>query len=188
MNFKYTWPGEILSVLTAHLYSAFLISILWCIIPIVAENKIGSVIFTAVSMLIYITYLFSTSNAIYKSDKKSYTKLTPIWYKGAILPIAIIVGNIIFAAAYSMIWKNIPAGEGLKSIWSVIVNVLCIIWFSPYQQLLPMNQTGFSMEAYVITTFIPVLFSFLGYFFGYKNIDVTKKLGFLVYEKKKKGQ
>jgi len=186
MNFKYTWAGEIASVLVSHLSVAMFISILWIIMLNIIETKIGGAIFTAFSVIIYIVFLFGAGNKVYKNDKKSYTKLSPIWYKGAILPIAVIVANIVFAIAFNLIWKNYGSEEGLSSIWAVIVNVICNFWFSPYQKLFDMNRAGIAFYDYLLSTAVPLVACFFGYYFGYKNIDVTKKLGFLMYEKKKK--
>jgi len=188
MNFKYSWLGEILATLARHAYVAAFVSILWCIMPVVAESKVGGIIFTVVSLAVYALSMISVGKSICKNDKKSYTKLNPIWYKGAVLPVAIEFLNIVFVVTYILIWKNFHSENGFSTIFAVVMNLICIVWFSPYQKLFMASNGNISIYTYIIVMALPIVFSFVGYYFGIKNIDVTKKLNFLVYEKNKKGR
>lgn len=186
VNFKYTFTGQMLAVMLAHLEMAALYFIVWLLaIGLIETNTFGLIfyIFTTAS---YFASLYFLGYKLCKDDKKSYTSQEPIWYKGIILPIVTVVLNLLVVLGYILAWSLGAKDGGLIKPWSVLLNAFDLFWFSPFVRFMCAKQGVMAVSGWLIAVIFPTLPCFLGYFAGYKDFDVTTKLGFLVYEKKKK--
>lgn len=184
MWLKYTRPGQMVSMLITHIELSFLFFAIWLIIFSLTQTVLGGIIYTAVSFILFCVCLYSTGNTVYNNDKKSYSRLSPKWYQGAVLPLIIIIINIALLILYKVAWKYAGNGESLNRLWAVFVNMANIFWFSPYQKLVTLDKGYVNALSYIITFITPVVMCFLGYFAGYKNFKISKKLRFLVYDNK----
>ena len=185
MFLKYTWCGQLLSALITHLELSFLFFVLWIFSISLFETTPGGIILTVIFVLIFAFTLYNASYQAEKNDAKSYTKLEPKWYKGALLPTFILGMNVICIVSYLLVWKFACADGGLTSLWAVAVNAVSLFWFAPYQKLVPLEAGTIGTIGYVCMFTVPILSCFLGYYAGYKNFDLTEKLHKFTYEKKK---
>lgn len=185
MNMKYSIMGQIISVILTHLEAVFVFFAVWVIAISVTSSKIGGTIYSAIATVFYVSAMYSVCYAKAKDDKKSYSPLTPEKYKGILLSAGLLVINIAVAFIYSFIWKTASDGANLTGIGAVAVNVFCLFWFSPFISFLGEQNGVISVLGYVAIFALPVLSCFFGYLAGYKNFDISRKLKFLVYEKKK---
>ena len=128
--------------------------------------------------------MYACGNTAAKNDKKSYSKLTPIAYKGAILALGLLALNIAFIAVYKLSWAFGSLDGSLVKLWAAIGNALTLFWFSPYMNLLGMDKGSISFHGYAIIILLHIVACYFGYFAGYKGFDISSKFRFLVYEKK----
>lgn len=182
---KYTWQGQILSVIVTHIEAAFLFFVVWMIAIGVTGTHMGGLIYSIISAIFYGIMMYSQGYAIEKNDKKNYSKLNPIWYKGAVVALGLVLLNGLVLLLYKFAWTAGSDGEALVKLWAVIGNVACLFWFSPYMNLLGLESGNMAFYGYAVIILFHTLMCFLGYFAGYKNFDISAKLKFLVYEKKK---
>lgn len=181
---KYTWHGQFLSVIVTHIEAAVLFFIVWLISIAATGTRVGGLIYSSVSAVFYAVMMYSAGYSAEKSDKKSYTKLTPIPYKGAVIALGLMLVNFLVGFLYKLSWTLGGNTEELTNLWAAAGNIFGIFWFSPYVNLLGMDKGNISGCGYAIIFFLHTAACFLGYLAGYKNFDLSAKLRFLVYEKK----
>ncbi|MBR4720323.1 MAG: hypothetical protein IK057_01035 [Clostridia bacterium] len=181
---KYTWHGQILSLVIAHIEAAFIFFFVWLIAISITGTGLGGLIYSSVSAVFYSIMMYSVGYSVAKNDKKSYAKLTPFAYKGALISLGLLILNILTAILYRMSWTFGSSGGSLTNLWAVIGNVFTLFWFSPYMNLLSLDNGNMSVCGYLIIVFLHTVMCFLGYLAGYKNFDISAKLKFLFYEKK----
>lgn len=181
---KYTWYGQILSVITAHIEAAFVLFLIWFFSISITGTRLGGLIYSAVSAVVYAAVMYLRGYTTAGNDKKSYTKLSPIAYKGAVISLGLLFLNILPIFIYNLSWAIGSDGENLVNIWAIGGNAFCIFWFSPYLNLLGMDKGSIAVYGYAVIALLHTIACFLGYFAGYKNFDISEKLRLLVYEKK----
>lgn len=186
MNMKYTIPGQILSVILTHIKAAFLFFIVWLLAISLTSTQIGGIIYSSVSAAFYFIMMYATGYTIEKNDKKSYSKLTPVSYKGALLPLGLSLLNILTLIIYKLSWALGSNGENIENWWALAGNIFGLFWFSPYMNILGMETGKIAPYGYAIIFLLHELACFAGYFAGYKDFDISAKFSFLMYEKKKK--
>ena len=185
MNLKYTFKGQIISVLLTHLKAAVIFFFVWIIAIAVTSSGVGGIIYSVISAIFYFMMMYSAGYETFRSDRKSYSQLTPFWYKGLILSTGVIVLNALILTIYKLSWIFGSDGTSVTSVWSFIGNFLGLFWFSPYLNLLGMASGNIKIYGYAIIFLLHTLACFLGYFAGYKNYDISAKLRAFMYEKKK---
>ena len=184
---KYTVPGQVLSIIVTHSEAGFLFFFVWLLAISITSNKTGGMIYSVISSVFYFMMMYSAGYTIVKNDKKSYTKLTPVPYKGALLPLGLLILNILFLVIYKLSWSiGVDSNGNISNIWSLIGNIAGMVWFSPYRELLGNMESGYiAPYGYAIVLLFHTIACFLGYFAGYNDFDISKKLRFLVYDQKK---
>lgn len=181
---KYTWHGQIFSVIITHIVASLAFFLTWLIAISITGTRIGGLIYSSISAIFYAVMMYSIGYSVAKNDKKSYAKLTPFAYKGAVISLGLGFLNILTAILYKLLWTIGSDGESLINLWAVIGNVFSLFWFSPYMNLLGMDKGNMAVYGYLIIILLHTVMCFLGYFAGYKNFDISAKFRFLVYEKK----
>ena len=182
---KHTLKGQILSVILVHIEAAVVFFLVWIIAIAATGTRIGGLIYSSVSSLFYAVMMYSQGYSAAKNDKKSISRLTPFFYKGAAISLALTAANVLTAVLYRLAWSLGGDGESLVKIWAVIGNVWTLFWFSPYMNLLGMDKGSIAVYGFVTILLLHTAACFLGYFAGYKNFDISEKFRFLMYEKKK---
>ena len=182
---KYTIPGQVLSIITTHIQAAFLFFFVWLLAISITSGKTAGLIYSIISSLFYFMMIYSASYTVVKNDKKSYTKLTPIPYKGALISLGLLLVNIIVLVIYHLSWQFGSNAEGLTNGWALAGNIFGLFWFAPYMNLLGMENGHIALHGYAIILLLHPIACFLGYFAGYKNFDISTKFKFLVYDQKK---
>lgn len=182
---KYTIPGQVLSIIITHLEAAFLFFFVWLLSISVTSGKTVGLIYSAISSVFYFMMIYSAGYAAVKNDKKSYTKLSPFKYKGALLSLGLLLLNIIIAAIYHISWASGSDTGGISVWFSLAGRVFSVFWFSPYMNLLGMDNGNIALYGYAIILLFHAIACFLGYFAGYNDFDISAKLRFLVYDTKK---
>lgn len=185
MDMKYSVKGQIISVLLTHLQAAFLFFILWVIAISFTSTGIGGAIYSAFTTFFYFIMMYSAGYSAEKNDNKSYSPLTPKKYKGAVLTSGVLAINVIMVIMYIVVWNVAGDGKTLGNMWAIAANALFIFWFSPFINFLGTQNGVISPIGYAIMFILPLAGCFLGYIAGYKNFDISAKMKFLVYEKKK---
>lgn len=181
---RYTWHGQILSVILTHFEAAAIFFVVWLIAIGITGTRIGGLIYSASSAVFYTVMMYSLGYSTVRNDKKSHTKLTPISYKGAVIALGLVFLNVLVLLLYKLSWTLGSEGGELVKLWAVGGNILGMFWFSPYINLLGISKGSIAFYGYAIIFFLHTIACFLGYFAGYKNFDISSKLKFLVYEKK----
>ena len=182
---KYTIPGQVFSIIVTHMQAAFLFFFVWLLAISITSGKTAGFIYSVISSLFYFMMIYSAGYTVVKNDKKSYTELTPIPYKGALLSLGLLLINIIVLAIYHLSWMLGRTPEGISIGWALAGNIFSIFWFSPYMNLLSMENGHIALYGYAIIILLHPIACFLGYFAGYNNFDISTKFKFLVYDQKK---
>ena len=154
----------------------------------VITHNIGSVIFSAVTTIIYFFSIYGSAYEIAMRDKKSYTPEQPYPLKGLVLAASIFIVSILIYALYFTAWKFMTINDTLFSVTGWIDNFLFIIWSFPFSAFIKLSEGIMSPFGYVLVAVLPFLASFAGYFAGYKDFDLQSKLLGAVYEKKNNGK
>ena len=176
-----------MQLLKSHLYtSAFVFIFGVLIFAGVITHNVGSVIFSAVTTIIYFFSIYGTAFEIAMRDKKSYTPEQPYPVKGLILPIGILIASILIYALYFTAWKFMTINGMLFSAAGWIDNFLFIIWSFPFSAFIKLSNGYMNTFGYIFVSVFPFIASFCGYFAGYKDFDLHTKLLGAVYEKKTK--
>ena len=111
--------------------------------------------------------------------------LTPKPLKGLLLPAFLTIANVIVILLYKLAWIAGSDGKSTTEIWSLILNIISLLWVAPYQPLLGMAYGHIELQGYLIIFVTPFIASTLGYFAAYKGFDLSAKVHGFAYEKKK---
>jgi len=185
MNLKYSIKGQIISVILEHLRAAIIFFMVWIFAIRITSSKTGGIIYSAITTFLYFVIMYSAGYQAEKNDKKSYSPLTPTPYKGAVLSLGVLAVNALIVLSYLLAWRISGDGENFTNLRAVAVNAIYLFWFSPFIGFLGTQKGAIAPFGYIIIFVLPILSCFLGYFAGYKNFDISAKLRFLVYEKKR---
>ena len=136
--------------------------------------------------LLYFLMMYSTAGGFAKHDNKTYTQLQPDKKKGFFLGLMIAAITFVLFMGYKFVWANFSADGALQNWWSIVINVLFMVWTFPYFGL--MNSVSGSITWYsTVTMFtVPVLASSLGYIAVCNKFDLLDKVVSFIYVKKDK--
>ena len=181
---KYSITRQIFSMLTSHLSVCFITGFLSVMLLGISKYFIAKLLLCIICILIYFAWMFSSAYSLAESDNRSYTPLKPYPLKGLVLSIgvALIVG--IMWVLYRLSWHYMPMHENV-SIPTLIVMILYIYITSPFTFLININGEQANLIGQIISVAVPVAITFIGYYCGYKKIDLSKYTNKFVFEKKK---
>lgn len=181
---KYSIPGQMLLMVKSHFTTSVLFMILF-LATSAMQKGFGNILFGVLGFLGYFLSIYSYSGSAFKDDKLSVSPLTPHPLKGLWLPVILTVTNIIVILLYKLAWAAGSNGESMTEIWSLILNIISLLWVSPYQPLLGMEYGHIELKGYLIIFITPFIASTLGYLAAYKGFDLSAKVHGIAYEKKK---
>lgn len=181
---KYSVPGQMLLMVKSH----FTVSVVFMILFLMtASMQTGfvSTVFGVLGLLGYFLSIYSHSGTALRDDKRSVSPLTPHPLKGLWLPAFLTIVNVVIILLYKLAWTYGSDGKSMTEIWSLILNIISLLWVSPYQSILGMEHGHIELHGYIIIFVTPFVASLLGYFAAYKGFDLSAKVHSLAYEKKK---
>ena len=149
------------------------------------RGDFGNKVFGTIGFLGYFLAIYAAAGSYHLNDKMDASPLTPKPAKGFLLPLFVIVANLIIVLLYKMAWTFGSDGQSMTAAWSLIINIVSLLWVSPYQPLLGMAYGAIEPIGYLIIFATPIIASALGYFASYKGFDLSAKVNGLIYEKKK---
>lgn len=186
-NLKYSMCGQMLLMVKTHFTTAVLFMILF-LVTTSMRNDFGNAVFATCGTLGYFLSIYSAAANAYTDDKKTISSLTPKAAKGFILPTFLIITSAIILTLYKLAWTYGSNGQSVTEVWSLIFNIISLIWVAPYQPFLGMVTGHIEPYGYLIVFVLPIIASGLGYFASYKGFDLNAKVHSLAYEKKKKDE
>ncbi len=137
-----------------------------------------------VMAFVYGCILFTGASTLGKFDAKPYTPLNVQVWRSLVWGGTLALINIVFIVVYKINWANIPVGEELPSLVSVIINALFYFWNAPYMGFIYGNSGGYIAPLVIITMILlPTIACFLGYSAGSKNMFVLDKVNDFMFEK-----
>ena len=145
----------------------------------------GNAVFGVVGFIGYFLSIYSYSAAVLRDDKRSISTLTPHPLKGLILPAFLTIANVIVILLYKLAWSQGSDGQSMTEVWSLILNIVSLLWVSPYQPLMGMVRGHIELHGYLIVFVTPFIASALGYLAAYNGFDLSAKIHSIAYEKKK---
>ncbi|MBR5808698.1 MAG: hypothetical protein IKY39_01155 [Clostridia bacterium] len=181
---KFSIPGQMLLMIKNH----FTISVVFMIFFLMTasmQSGLFNTIFGIFGFLGYFLSIYSYSATALRDDKMSVSPLTPNPLKGLWLPAFLTIANVIIILLYKLAWSQGSNGQSITEIWSLILNIVSLLWVAPYQPLLGMAYGHIELQGYLIIFVTPFIASFLGYLAAYKGFDLSAKIHSLAYEKKK---
>lgn len=148
------------------------------------DKTIIKYIISIIFIISYSYMIYSGAHKLASMDAKSYTSLKPEMKWGVLWGIAIAVTIFIAITVYFLNYKFFSSGDGesLNNWGSVAVNIMIIIWMSPYMGFLFNNGINVWIIAGAASV-IAVVSSTLGYAAGINNFDIWEKLDSLTIEK-----
>ena len=182
---KYITFNQIIEIIKTHIFTVcpiFIVGIL--IFAGVITNDVGSVIYSAVAVIIYFFAVYNKAYDTAKRDMKSFTPEQPYPLKGLLLPVGIIVLSIIIYILYFVSWRFMSIDGTIVRVSGWINNFLFIIWSFPYTGFMELKNGYMSLSGHLLLYIVPIVASFLGYFAGYKNYDITVTFSKFVFVKK----
>lgn len=186
---KLSIPGQMLLILKTHFSTAVLFMVLFLLtFSLSSGTGIGSIIFSIAGTLGYFLSIYSEAYSCVSADKSPASKLSVHPAKGFILPLILTLVTGIIILFYKLAWTYGSTGENVSEIWSVVVNVITLLWFSPYQAFLGISHGHINLIGYLIIFILPYIASGLGYFAGCKGFDLGEKIRSIAYEKKDKDE
>ncbi len=181
---KYSIPGQMLLMIKNHFTTSVVFMILF-LMTASMQNGFGGIIFGVVGFLGYFLSIYAYSGSALKDDKRTVSPLTPKPLKGLFLPAFLTIVNVVVILLYKLAWLAGSDGKSMTEIWSLILNIISLLWVSPYQPLLGMAYGHIELHGYLIIFITPFVASALGYFAAYKGFDLSAKVHSFAYEKKK---
>ena len=181
---KYSLWGQMLLMVKTHLTTAILFMILF-LATTSLRNDFGNIVFGVFGTLGYFLSIYSQAAASLTDDKRTISPLNPKPLKGFILPLILTAVSLVIVLMYHLAWAKGSGGQALTQVWSLILNIVSLLWVSPYQPFLGMNCGQIETYGYLIIFILPIIASGLGYFAAYKGFDLNAKIHGLAYEKKK---
>ena len=181
---KYSIPGQMLLMIKNH----FTVSVVFMILFLMTASMqvgVGSLIFGGIGFLGYFLSIYSYSGTCLRDDKITVTNLTPHPLKGLMLPIFLTIASAVIILLYKLAWTHGSDGHSMTEVWSLILNIISLLWVSPYQPILGMEYGQIAPHGYAIIFVTPFVASFLGYLAAYYGFDLSEKVHGIAYEKKK---
>jgi len=183
-NLKYSIPGQMLLMIKNH----FTVSVVFMILFLMTtpmQNTISNMIFGIVGYIGYFLSIYAFSESALRDDKRTVSPLTPHPAKGLWLPAFLTIANVVVILLYKLAWVAGSDGKSMTEIWSLILNIISLLWVSPYEPLLGMAYGHIELQGYLIIFITPFVASALGYYASYKGFDLSAKVHSFAYEKKK---
>lgn len=180
---KFSVFGQMLLMVKSHFTTAVLFMIIFLLMTSMMQG-IGGIIFGILGVIGYFLTIYSAAVASQKSDRLPSSPLTPKPLKGFILPLLLIALNLLIVLLYKAAWAYASSGGTLQEPWSLIANIIALLWVAPYQPILGMASGHIELHGYIIIFVLPVVASGLGYLAEYKGFDLSEKLRGIAYEKK----
>lgn len=171
-----------LLMVKTHFSTACLFMILF-IITTSMRNDFGNIIFGICGTLGYFLSIYSAASTFLTDDKRTVSPLTPKALKGFFLPAFLIIANLIAILLYKLAWAYGSDGESMTQAWSLILNIISLLWVAPYQPFLGMAHGHIELHGYLIIFVLPIIASGLGYFAAFKGFDLSAKVHSIAYEK-----
>lgn len=181
---KYSVFGQMLLMIKNHFTVAVVFMILFLMITPM-RNSFGNMVFGILGVLGYFLSIYAYSGTAFRDDKRSVSPLTPTPLKGLWLPALLTIANAVIILLYKLAWAAGSDGKSMTEIWSLILNIISLLWVAPYQPLLGMAYGHIELQGYFIIFVTPFVASLLGYFAAYKGFDLSAKVHSFAYEKKK---
>lgn len=183
---KYTIWGQMLSMVRSHAFTAIVIFLIWLVTAGMWEVDIGSRIFGILGSFCYVITIYNCACSCAQADKRTASPLKAYPAKGLIIPAFLLAVNVLITIMYKYIWIVGGDGQYLREGWAILLNVLTLAWVAPYDAFLGMAQGHMELRGYLIMYLLPFVISAIGYFAGFKGIDIYGKINSIAYEKKKK--
>ena len=182
-----TLMGQIGSVTLTH-FLCVLIEFILGIMVLGATSKypVMNVIATALMILIYVWVMFIRGYEMADYDHKPYHYIKGYPWKGIVLALGLNVLTVVFFVLFLTPWLSSFVNGDLKPLMMLIENVPFVLWTFPFNTILQISESGVSVLGAVIAVAVPELAAGIGYYMGYKKIDVGKGMSKFIYEKKKK--
>ena len=180
---KYSIPGQMLLMIKNHFGTSVVFMILF-LMTASMRNGFGNTVFGIVGFLGYFLSIYAYSETALRDDKRSVSPLTPNPLKGLLLPAFLTIVNVLVILLYKLAWSQGSDGHSMTEIWSLILNIISLLWVAPYEPLLGMAYGHIELQGYLIIFVTPFVSSLLGYFAAYKGFDLSAKIHSLAYEKK----
>ena len=181
---KYSLPGQMLLMIKSHFATAVVFMMLF-LMTTSMRGGFGNKLFGVIGFLGYFLSIYAYSGTALRDDKRSISPLSPHPLKGLWLPAFLTVANVIVILLYKLAWSQGSDGHSMTEIWSLILNIISLLWVAPYQPILGMAYGNIELYGYLIIFITPFIASALGYFAAYKGFDLSEKIHGLAYEKKK---
>lgn len=181
---KFSIPGQMLLMIKNH-FTVSVVFMIFFLMTASMQKGLFNIIFGIFGFLGYFLSIYSYSGSAFQSDKMSASPLSPNPVKGLWLPAFLTIANVIIILLYKLAWAQGSDGQSMTEIWSLILNIVSLLWVAPYQPLLGMAFGHIELMGYIIIFATPFIASFLGYLAAYKGFDLSAKVHGLAYEKKK---
>jgi hypothetical protein len=149
------------------------------------QSGLFNTIFGILGFLGYFLSIYAYSGTALRDDKMSASPLTPKPLKGILLPAFLTIASAVVILLYKLAWAQGSDGQNMTEIWSLILNIISLLWVAPYQPLLGMAYGHIELQGYLIIFVTPFIASFLGYLAAYKGFDLSAKVHGFAYERKK---
>lgn len=178
---------QIGSVILSHLFivlvvSAFGFGAFWWFLTKALWKELFSVICTA----IYFFVLFFKGQKIAAHDKKSYSDETPFAWKGLILALGPMIITFILWLLYRMTWVFMTIDGSISGYSGIFYNIVFTIWTFPFNGIICLYEGGMFWYGHLILYLVPLISIAVGYYAGYKDINLYEKFLPMLYEKKPK--
>ena len=181
---KYSISGQMLLMIKSHFTTSVVFMILF-LMTTSMRNGFGNMVFGVLGFLGYFLSIYAFSGTALRDDKLTVSPLTPKPLKGLFLPAFLTIVNVIVILLYKLAWAQGSDGESMTEIWSLILNIISLLWVAPYQPLLGMAFGHIELSGFIIIFITPFIASTLGYFAAYKGFDLSATVHSFAYEKKK---
>lgn len=183
-NLKYSIPGQMLLMIKNHFSTSVVFMILFLM---TVSMRVGFVdtLFGIIGFIGYFLTIYAYSASAHRDDKREVSPLTPHPLKGLRLPAFLTIVNVIVILLYKLAWSHGSDGQSMTEIWSLILNIVSLLWVSPYQPIMGMAYGHIELHGYLIVFVTPFIASTLGYLADYKGFDLSAKIHGIAYEKKK---
>ncbi len=181
---KYSVPGQMLLMVKNH-FTVSVVFMIFFLMTTSMRNGFGNMVFGILGLLGYFLSIYSYSGTALRDDKRTISPLEPKPLKGLLLPAFLTIANVLVILLYKLAWSQGSDGESMTEIWSLILNIISLLWVAPYQPLLGMAYGHIELTGYLIIFVTPFVASALGYYAAYKGFDLSAKVHSFAYEKKK---
>lgn len=150
------------------------------LIPKVMVSKIGSVIFSIITIIIYMLSMYYHAHAVATRDKKLHTNEKPFMAKGFFLPLGILIINILLFAIYIFAWTTMAENGVFTEIPGIVLNMMFTFWNFIYNGIFKISTGNILWYGYIFIAAIPFIATGLGYIAGMKNFDLNSKINKLI--------